>query len=111
MSGPGGAEPRGLPAELKPLFWDCAFRELRWESYQDFIIGRVLAEGDWEAVKWVLERAGRDGVRAWILRRRGRGLEPRQLRFWEQVLGLPHRAVSEWLEDQAALPWGSRTRR
>ena len=61
------------------------------------MIGRILSVGDWESIQWLLQRLGHDELRQWIEQRRGRGLEPEQLRFWEVVLGIPHRTVSAWI--------------
>ena len=91
-----------IPQQLGPLFWDVEFRRLRWQRDQDFIIGRVLAEGGFQHTRWLVETAGRGAIREWIVRRRGRGLSPRVLRFWEAVLGLPHRDVSTWIAEQMA---------
>lgn len=97
-----------LPPEIKPLFWDIEFRRLRWQRDRDFIIGRVLAEGGSQHTRWLIETAGKGAIREWIVRRRGRGLAPRTLRFWEVVLDLPHREVSRWIAEQLAYPWASR---
>ncbi len=111
MSGSGGAETQGLPRELKPLFWDCDFGRLRWEKDRDLVAGRILARGDWHAVRWLVEAMGKAGLRDWLCRRRGKGLDARILRFWELVLDLPHREVNAWLQEQAGLSWTDRVRR
>jgi hypothetical protein len=100
-----------LPAQIRSLFWDLDPRELRWERDQEQIIGRVLASGSWDAVTWLRKRAGDDAVREWIERHQGRGLSPRQLRFWELILDLPHRRVDEWLRSERRQVWDRRTRR
>ena len=100
-----------LPAELKPLFWDYDFARLTWEKDSDVITGRILTRGDWEATHWLVGMLGRDGIREWIVRRRGRGLDARALRFWELVAGVPHGKVNEWLSEQAGLSWTTRIRR
>ena len=100
-----------LPQELRPLFWDMEFRRLRWQRDRDFIIGRVLAEGDSRHTRWLMETAGKDAIREWIARRRGRGLGARTLRFWEVVLDLPRREVTRWIAEQMAYPWASRAAR
>ncbi|MBI2918967.1 MAG: hypothetical protein HYY01_13385 [Chloroflexi bacterium] len=100
-----------LPPELKPLFWDIQFRRLRWQRDRDFIIGRVLAEGSWQQTHWLMEMAGKGVIREWVLRRRGQGLSPRTLGFWEVVLDLPHREVSTWIAEQEAYPWSGRVAR
>ena len=87
-----------LPSRLEPLFWEHDFSQLRWDADRDLIIGRILTAGDWESIKWLVEQLGRPALRVWIEERRGRGLDPQQLRFWEVVLGLPHRKVSKWIE-------------
>ncbi len=97
-----------LPEDLRGLFWDVEFRRLRWPRHRDFVIGRVLAEGDFQQTRWLVGTIGRDGIREWIVGRRGRGLSPRVLRFWEAVLDLPHRQVSRWIAEQAAFPWTNR---
>jgi hypothetical protein len=99
---------RRLPPRLRPLFWDQHFALLAWESDRDLIVGRILAAGDWEAVRWVRRRLGEAGLRTWLEHRRGAGLSPRQLRFWETVLGLPRREVNTWLADPARRPWEQR---
>ena len=100
-----------LPEELRAFFWDCEFAGLRWRRHRDFIIGRVLGSGTWAAVKWLRSRADDAALRAWILRRRGRGLSPPQLRFWELILNLPHRQVTAWLRAPERQIWDHRVRR
>jgi hypothetical protein len=100
--------PGGLPAELRPLFWDHKFARLTWDKDRDLIVGRVLAEGAWSAVQWLRSRFGDAGLREWLLRRRGAGLSPRQLRFWELILDLPHRRVNEWLRSPGRASWDQR---
>ena len=86
-----------LPADLEPFFWEYDFSQLRWDKDRDLTISRILAAGDWDSVKWLMGQLGRRGLRQWIVQRRGRGLDARQLRFWELVLGIPHRQVTEWI--------------
>lgn len=88
---------RSLPQELKRFFWDYDFGRLSWEKDRDFVIGRVLSAGDWGAIRWLLGELGPEELRRWIESCSGRGLEPRQLRFWEVILRIPHRRVSEWI--------------
>ena len=97
-----------LPRALTQFFWDCDFSRLNWEANRDFVIGRLLERGDWRAMRWLRRRAGDAELRRWIEARAGRGLSPRRLRYWELVLGLPHRSVSAWIEAQRELPWANR---
>src|SRR5262245_17277836 len=96
---------------VRSLFWDLDPRELRWERDREQIIGRVLAEGSWDAVKWLRKQAGDDALREWIERHEGRGLTSRQLRFWELIFEFPHRQVDEWLRREGRQVWDRRADR
>jgi hypothetical protein len=91
--------PPRLPRKLKRFFWEYDFSELSWEEDRDLVIDRILTRGDWDSIQWLLKRIGRSELRRWIEACRGRSLEPRQLRFWEVILGIPHRRVSEWIAE------------
>lgn len=97
-----------LPALLRPLFWDYDFKTLTWDDDRDLIIARVLASGTWEAITWLRTRLGDQALREWIERHRGGGLSPRQLRFWELMLNLPHRQVNAWLQAEGRKIWDQR---
>ena len=99
-----------LPSRLRPLFWDYNFARLTWRADADFITGRIMAVGDWDSVRWLRRRLGDAALRDWLLRRRGRGLSARQLRFWELIFDLPHREVNAWLADPARRVWEGRRR-
>jgi hypothetical protein len=103
-------ETRTLPAPVRELFWDFDAKALRWERDRDLIIGRVLASGPWGTVKWLRAKAGDEDLRSWIERHQGRGLSPRQLRFWQLVLGLPARQVDGWLKSDRREIWDRRVR-
>src|SRR5579883_3288807 len=95
-----------LPAPLRPLFWDYDFDTLRWEHDRDLLIARVLTTGGWEAIRWLRGRCGDPDLRAWIIHRWGAGLAPRQLRFWELILGLPAPQVNAWVARARRSVWG-----
>ncbi len=99
-----------LPAMLRALFWDCDFEALTWENDRDLITARVLASGGWDAVTWLRSCLGDCALRDWIERRQGRGLSPQQLRFWELILGMPHRQVNVWLAAEGRKIWEKRAR-
>jgi hypothetical protein len=104
----GAARRCRLPARLRPFFWDQRIDRLRWPRDQDFITGRLLADGDWHSLRWLRRRLGDDALRAWLVRRRGAGLSPRQLRFWELILYIPARTVTRWLKDPGRQIWDRR---
>jgi hypothetical protein len=98
-----------LPEPVKKLFWDLDPRSLRWDRDQEMIIGRILASGPWETVKWLRSAAGDEAIRGWIERHEGRGLSPRQLRYWQLILDIPRRRVDAWLKDERRQVWDRRT--
>ena len=70
----------------------------------------MLASGTWEAITWLRVCLGDQALREWIERHRGGGLSPRQLRFWELMLNLPHRQVSAWLWAEGRKIWDQRVK-
>lgn len=99
-----------LPPAIKQLFWDLDPRVLRWERDREQIMGRILASGPWETVRWLRSTAGDEAIRSWIEQHEGRGLSPRQLRFWQVVAGIPRRRVDTWLKAESRQVWDRRTR-
>jgi hypothetical protein len=97
-----------LPARLRPHFWDYEFARLSWERDCDLVTARILAVGDWEDVQWLRDRLGDDALRTWLMNRQGAGLSPRQLRFWELLLGIPTRLVDGWLRSPGRQSWDRR---
>ncbi len=97
-----------LPKSLKPFFWDYPFSKLSLKTDRDLIIRRVLSSGSWEAVLWLKKKIGDEDLKKWLIARQGRGLNPRQLRFWGLVLDLPDRYVNTWIESANETPWGKR---
>jgi hypothetical protein len=103
--------PDPLPQFLKPYFWDYDFAALSWGEHGDFIIRRLLQSGSWPALTWLRAQVGDIELRRWIEQRRGAGLNPRQMRFWEAVLDLPRAKVTRWVHRAAKHPWERRLSR
>lgn len=97
-----------LPPSLAPFFWDTDFAALSWQAYPDFIIRRVLQVGDWAALTWLRAKIGDEGLRQWLVQHAGRGLSPRQLRFWGVVLEIDRRRVNRWVTKAKASVWERR---
>ena len=100
--------PERLPQHLRSLFWDTDPRHLRWPTHRDQITARILASGPWESVRWLRSRLSDEELRSWILERKGRGLSPQQLRFWQLILGIPARKVNAWLRSPERRVWDDR---
>ena len=102
------AQRGALPAVVAACFWDYDASVLNWADDRDLIISRVLTVGSWDAILWLRREAGRDGLRQWIQERQGRGLDARQLRFWELLLDLRHAEVTGWIRAGDGV-WARRT--
>jgi hypothetical protein len=109
MPNPQPAVPQqGLPEHLRPLFWDHEFGRLAWPADRDLIVARVLERGGDDGIRWLLHTVGEPDLRNWIVRRSGRGLDARRLRFWQVILDIPEDQVTRWIEAVQAEPWTRR---
>jgi len=99
---------RTLPRKLRPYFWDYSFAHLSITKDRDLIIRRLLSSGSWDAVCWMRRRIGDQELREWLIAHKGRGLTPRQLRFWGLVYNLPARQVNSWIRAMQNGIWGNR---
>lgn len=97
-----------LPQSLQAFFWDYGFDQLTWERDRELVIRRLLTHGSWEAITWLRRKIGDSDLRKWLIAHQGRGLSPRQLRFWSLVLALPSRQVSAWMPTGRLEPWSKR---
>jgi len=100
-----------LPEDFRTLFWDHDFDTLDLRSDTSFIISRVLTMGSWASICWLRSHVGDDTLRDWIEKGEGRRLDPKQLRFWELILGIPRDLVDKWLEQDARQTWDGRVKR
>lgn len=100
-----------LPETLRDLFWDHDFGQLDWRIHRDFVIGRVLEAGSWEAIRWLRSVVDDTGLRDWIERREGRSLSAKQLRFWQLILEIPSERVDQWLSCPGRRIWEGRLHR
>jgi hypothetical protein len=97
-----------LPKSLKPFFWDHSFSKLSLNTDRDLIIRRILSSGSWEAVLWLKKKIGDKNLKKWLVSYQGRGLSPRQLRYWGLILDLPDVQVNKWVNSAKENPWGKR---
>jgi len=104
------ARDKPLPDLLRSLFWDYPFDDLRWPAHRDFVIGRVLQSGGTPATAWLRNEVPAVELTDWIGRRNGRGLDARQLRFWQVALNLPAADVDRWVALTREGAWEGRTR-
>ena len=104
------ASAQPLPELLRPLFWEHDFNGLRWPTDRDLVIGRILQHGGDEAVGWIRRTAGDTRIVDWLRLRQGRGLDARQLRFWQVVLELSAAEVDPWVSAARENAWGERSK-
>jgi hypothetical protein len=97
-----------LPKKLRPFFGDYPFARLSITKDRDLIIRRLLSSGSWDAVCWMCRQIGDPTLREWLIAHKGRGLTPRQLRFWGAVYDLPARQVNSWVRAAQDGVWGNR---
>jgi hypothetical protein len=80
---------RSIPLAVREasarLFWDVDVATLDPERHEDFILGRVLSEGDWATVRALRSEVGDQALRAFVDRAPHR-LDQRTRRFLEVVL-------------------------
>jgi hypothetical protein len=67
------------------LFWDVEVATLDPEAHEDFILGRVLTDGDWATVRALRAEVGDRVLRAFLERAPHR-LDLRTRRFLDVVL-------------------------
>jgi hypothetical protein len=99
---------KSLPKSLGPYFWDYQFSNLSLKTDRDLIIRRILINGSWKAILWLRRQIGDENLKSWLIAHRGRGLSPRQLRFWELIFDLPKRQVNAWVKEVKISPWEKR---
>jgi len=77
--------PRAILEAAPRLFWDVDASGLHPERHEDFILGRVLSEGDWTVVQALRDEVGDRALRAFLERAPHR-LDKRTRRFLDVVL-------------------------
>lgn len=100
-----------LPDDLRTFFWDYDPEQLSGELSRHTIVLRLLEKGGMQAVRWLRQHLTDEEIREFIVRRRGRGISPRRLRFWGLLLDIPRPDVDEWIESARQNPWQTRTAR
>lgn len=94
-----------LPSILSPFFWDYNFSCLTWTADRDLIIGRILAVGNSDSIRWLCRRVSDAELREWLMLRRGGPLGKKSLRYWELILSIPKKQVDAWIADPEREQW------
>jgi hypothetical protein len=93
---------------VQRYFWDCDVSSLDWEKHRNFVIRRLLQYGDLPALRWLRAHLGDEGLRDWIIARDGRGLTPRQVRYWALMLDIDKGLADRWVDAAANTIWERR---
>lgn len=93
---------------LRRYLWEHDPARLTWDGNRHTIVAKLLEAGGWDAVRWLRAHLSPDELREFLVRRRGRGMEPRRLRFWGLILDLPREQVDEWVASARSRPWHRR---
>ncbi len=97
-----------IPKHVLNLFWEYPKKSISWQEDSDLIIRKVLESGGWDSVKWLIVITGYARLKSWMFQRRGAGLDPKRLRFWQLALNLPKDEVDDWIADNNSNPWYAR---
>lgn len=93
-----------LPELLRPLFWQSSLEAINFSKHINHVMLHVLTYGNAAQVNWLRRRLGDDGIRRWILARKGRGLTRRQMVRW-----VSWRTATRWqAADAYARMWEER---
>jgi len=98
-----------LPASLRAYFWDYEANRLSWGRNRHTIVHRLLQNGGLDAVNWLRAHLGDAELREFLVRRHGRGISARRLRFWGLILDIPRAEVDACIAAEASNPWHRRT--
>ena len=100
-----------MPTDLEPVaryFWDNDVSSITWEQHKNFIIRRILQYGDFQSLRWLRKQLGDKELRNWIITYKGRGLTPRQIRYWALILNIETVLADEWVKSATNTPWEQR---
>lgn len=76
-----------VPLSLKPYFWDVQLSNLSIDHHRDFILGRLLEDGDRQALQWVFRTYARNLILGFLRRRGTELLSKKSWHFWSSQLG------------------------
>ncbi len=79
--------PLALPPASCRLFAHYARDRLAVDQALDFVIGRLLEEGETDDLKWLARAVSEEHLAEWLRHRGGRQLTRRSRCFWQVVLG------------------------
>ena len=95
---------------LETIFWDVDIASLSWDENRDFIIRRILTHGNLDMLRRLRFRIGDSGLVDWFALHQGKGLSPRQLRYWQVILNIPKDTIDPWINRSKNSLWYRRVK-
>jgi hypothetical protein len=83
-----GAPLSGIPASVRARFPGVDEATLGAPEHRDYVVVRLLEDGDGDELAWLVRAAGRAALADVVARRGGRQLSRRSRVFWQRVLGV-----------------------
>lgn len=81
-----------IPDDVRWLFWEVDPDTIDLERHRDYVLERVMARGDWTAMRWLIRTVPAAQLAEFLVRK-GKRLAPRERAFWSLIAGCPR--VSE----------------
>ncbi|MBN2000531.1 hypothetical protein JW935_23485 [candidate division KSB1 bacterium] len=75
-----------IPTEFKGYFWDCDFFSLDLQKHRNFVLGRLLQYGGFQAMKWIRNHYNIQEVNQYLKMRGNKELDKRSYTFWKKCL-------------------------
>ncbi len=91
--------------KLSHLFWEYEFKEIDSSKDEYLIMKKVLSYGGIEDLRTLLDIFGKEKIKGFLLRTKGKGIDKRRLRFYEVFFGLPKEEVDNWIKDPLRKLW------
>ena len=80
---------QSIPATAAPFFQEYDFERLDPQRDADLVIERLLAYGNRDEIRWLLQRYGQARLRQWLSKAGSRRLPRRRYRLWCVLLDAP----------------------
>ena len=80
-----------LPHFLKRYFWDVDFERIDPQAYRLDILGRILEQGDQQAVTWMQKNFSEKDVKTVLSKLRT--VSPKSANYWALVYGIDRKKV------------------
>ncbi len=75
-----------IPEWMQVYFWDVSWEKLDTRQYREFVIERLLNEGDHRSLAWLFKAYSRDTIKNTV--KLNRNLSVKTARCWQNYFGL-----------------------